>query len=156
MVSASAQDTTVFDHMVTEWMFEEGPYPESTWVNFRIEFSFRSIVYAQAASLVFDEISKKTVEAFKERVRRKLHDGRQVGTARAVWGPSAPPLHTFSCAIPTPSTDLLTFPSTHPAMGAPILPYARSWCTRIRVQLRGSLWLRILEIEEERLAPRQP
>ena len=153
MVSASAQDTTVFEHMVTEWMFEEGPYPESTWVNFRIEFSFRSIVYAQAASLVFDEISKKTVEAFKERVRRKLHDGRQVSTARACR------LHLCTSLL-APFTYRLPiyspFPSTHPVMGAPILPFARSWCMRIRVPLRGSLWLRILEIREERSVPRQP
>ena len=78
LVRATAKDTTVFENMVTEWSFQDGPYPESTWVNFHIEFSFRSVVYAQAASLVFDEISKKTVEAFQERVRHKLHDGKQV------------------------------------------------------------------------------
>lgn len=67
MVIARARDTQLFHYLTNEWTFAPGPNPQSTWIAFSVDFQFRSILYAQASHLFFDEVVNKMVVAFERR-----------------------------------------------------------------------------------------
>lgn len=67
---AIAKNTQLFHYLKNEWTFAPGPNPEtSTWLGFKVDFAFRSMLYAQATSLFFDEVVSKMVAAFENRCR---------------------------------------------------------------------------------------
>ena len=49
------------------WAFEDGPQPGTTWVDFKVEFAFRSRMYAQAAGLFKTEVVLRMISAFQQR-----------------------------------------------------------------------------------------
>lgn len=63
-----AKQTQLFHYLTNEWSFQPGPHPEhDTWLSFKVDFQFRSLLYAQASHLFFDEVVSKMVAAFERR-----------------------------------------------------------------------------------------
>jgi len=69
VLQSVAENTQLFHFLRNEWTFAPGPTPESCWLGFKVEFSFRSMMYAQATTLFFDEVVGKMVGAFEDRCR---------------------------------------------------------------------------------------
>lgn len=66
-VISRVSDSTLFDHLDTTWEFQPGPTPSTCWLNFHTDFAFRSPLYAQVASVFFDEVSTFFPQALKVR-----------------------------------------------------------------------------------------
>lgn len=56
-VLSKVSDSTLFDHLDTTWEFKPGPTPSTTWLNFDVDFAFKSPLYRHIASIFFDEAS---------------------------------------------------------------------------------------------------
>lgn len=54
---SKVSDSTLFDHLDTTWEFKSGPTPSTTWLNFSIDFAFKSPLYRHIAGVFFDEVS---------------------------------------------------------------------------------------------------
>lgn len=67
VVHSVAADAAVFKHLSNHWEVAQGPTPGTTWLTFSVDFAFKSILYRQAASLFFDQVQKKMIEAFHKR-----------------------------------------------------------------------------------------
>lgn len=67
LVHSEAADSAVFDHLVTRWELKPGPNKTTSWVTFTIDFSFKNVIYAQTASLFFDQVVSKMISAFDKR-----------------------------------------------------------------------------------------
>ncbi|KAA0150657.1 hypothetical protein FNF29_03134 [Cafeteria roenbergensis] len=66
-VRAVAANTQLFRSLVNEWRFRPGPEPGTTWLEFRVDFAFKSALYAQASALFQDEVARRMVSAFEHR-----------------------------------------------------------------------------------------
>jgi coenzyme Q-binding protein COQ10 len=75
-VTAVASGTLLFSHLVNVWRFEPGPDPHTTWLDFGVEFQFRSHLYATASSLFFDEVVLQMVNAFEKRCKDTQGKGK--------------------------------------------------------------------------------
>ena len=53
-VQARAQETQLFQYLTNDWVLQPGPEPGTCWTNFRVEFCFRSVVYAQVSKWLFE------------------------------------------------------------------------------------------------------
>lgn len=69
-VRAVASDMSIFRHLVNEWEFEDGPHPDSCWVNFFVEFQFRNSLYSSVSGMFMDEVVHRMVRAFESRAQR--------------------------------------------------------------------------------------
>ena len=111
-VVARAMDTRLFARLENEWTFAPGPSSggggASTWLGFAVDFEFRSMLYARASNLFFDEVVHKMVAAFEERARVTLGEVEEaqllmepppllratpLQTERLAEAPSRPHLH---------------------------------------------------------------
>ena len=54
-------DSTLFDHLDSTWRFQEGPVPNSCWLDFNVDFAFKSPLYRHIALVFFDEVSSASV-----------------------------------------------------------------------------------------------
>jgi len=70
LVHSIVTDSSLFSHLESEWQFKQGPSPDSCWLEFKVEFRFRSLIYGEVASIVFEEVMAKMVGAFEERCYR--------------------------------------------------------------------------------------
>lgn len=71
-VVASSSHTQLFEHLRSEWHFQPANgdlSSTSTWVNFSVEFRFKSAVYNEVSELFMQEVVKKMVRAFEQRCR---------------------------------------------------------------------------------------
>lgn len=66
-VKATASESHLFDYLVNEWRFRPGPQPGTTWLQFLVDFRFRSPLYRTAVDLFFNEVVKQMVRAFEQR-----------------------------------------------------------------------------------------
>lgn len=55
-VISKVNDSTLFDHLDSTWEFQAGPTPRSCWVTFSTDFTFKSPLYGQLASVFFQEV----------------------------------------------------------------------------------------------------
>lgn len=94
LTQALSTNTQLFERLETSWSFEPAhevtpvvePLPRravssfkshaatasgasSCWVSFRVEFAFRSAIYAQASQLFLDEVAGAMMSAFENRCR---------------------------------------------------------------------------------------
>jgi len=60
-------DSSLFSYLDSRWKLSAGPSPQSVWVDFEVDFEFKSVLYRQIASLFFDEVVKKMMSAFEGR-----------------------------------------------------------------------------------------
>lgn len=66
-VKTHTGDSTLFDHLDSCWKLSPGPSPHSVWVDFEVDFEFKSALYRQVASMFFEEVVKKMMAAFEQR-----------------------------------------------------------------------------------------
>jgi coenzyme Q-binding protein COQ10 len=66
-ITATASNTPLFSHLVTEWRFEEGSCPDECRLHFRLDLLLRSALRDQALHRVLDRVAKEQVAAFKQR-----------------------------------------------------------------------------------------
>ena len=69
-ISAIARDTTLFDHLLTEWKFSPAADPKCSWVTFHVEFKFKSDLYNHVSELFLKEVVSVMVKAFEKRCRQ--------------------------------------------------------------------------------------
>lgn len=83
-VRAVASDTSMFRHLVNEWEFEDGPHPNSCWVNFFVEFQFRNSLYSSVSGMFMDEVVHRMVRAFESRAQRLAREEAAPAAAAAL------------------------------------------------------------------------
>lgn len=66
-VRSEVGESTLFSHLNSEWKFAAGPTPHSVWLEFEIDFAFKSPLYRQVASLFFEEVVQRMMSAFEGR-----------------------------------------------------------------------------------------
>ncbi len=54
-VVSHVYDSTLFDHLDSTWRFQAGPVPGSCWLDFDVDFAFKSPLYRHIALVFFDE-----------------------------------------------------------------------------------------------------
>ncbi len=57
----------LFDHLDCSWSLTQGPTQDSTWLTFKVDFSFRSQLYGHVADLFFNEVVQRMMGAFEKR-----------------------------------------------------------------------------------------
>ncbi len=78
-ITVEAIDSTVFKELKSQWNFQSGPSPGSCWLEFKVEFCFRSPLYNQLASMFLDEVVKKMMTSFEQRCQQ-LYGQRPAAT----------------------------------------------------------------------------
>ncbi len=66
-VKTHTGDSTLFSHLDSSWKLSPGPSAQSVWVDFTVDFEFKSALYRNVASLFFEEVVKKMMNAFESR-----------------------------------------------------------------------------------------
>ena len=59
-VVSHVYDSTLFDHLDSTWRFAPGPLPGSCWLDFGVDFAFKSPLYRHIALVFFDEVRMHT------------------------------------------------------------------------------------------------
>lgn len=82
LVHSEAADSQLFHHLVTRWEIRPGPSKSTSWVTFSVDFSFKHMLYAQTASLFFDQVVSKMIGAFDTRCRQIYRTARAAGPTK--------------------------------------------------------------------------
>ena len=64
---AVANETTLFHFLRNEWSFSPSASKEECWIDFNVQFAFKSLLYTHTASLFFDDVVLRMVSAFEKR-----------------------------------------------------------------------------------------
>ena len=67
-ISATSQDTKLLESLHTHWEFKPAKNPQHCWINFKVEFQFKSKLYNEFAGIFMDEVASKMVGAFEGRM----------------------------------------------------------------------------------------
>ena len=73
-ITVEAINSMLFKELKSHWTFQSGPTPGSCWLEFKVEFCFRSPLYNQVASMFLDEVVKKMMSSFEQRCRQLYGD----------------------------------------------------------------------------------
>ena len=84
-------DSTLFDHLDSTWRFQEGPVPNSCWLDFNVDFAFKSPLYRHIALVFFDEVGSASVV-----IRISWHGGEVVLVQTSAVEPDLGPACCFS------------------------------------------------------------
>ena len=67
-VSATSNETNLLEYLHTQWEFTPSKSnPKQCWVNFKVEFQFKSQLYNEFAGIFMNEVVSKMVGAFEQR-----------------------------------------------------------------------------------------
>jgi len=66
-VKVHVEDNRLFNFLVNEWIFKQGPREGTTWLEFFIAFQFKNQMYQGLSSIFFEQVASKMVEAFEQR-----------------------------------------------------------------------------------------
>jgi ribosome-associated toxin RatA of RatAB toxin-antitoxin module len=80
-IVVEAIDSIIFKELKSHWTFQSGPTPGSCWLEFKVEFCFRSPIYNQVASMFLDEVIKKMMASFEKRCEQLYGERSAVGGA---------------------------------------------------------------------------
>lgn len=67
LVRSTVSNSTLFHHLESNWAMEPGVTPASCWLNFSVDFAFKSQLYGHLADVFFSEVVKQMVNAFEGR-----------------------------------------------------------------------------------------
>jgi len=88
-ISVAAADSSTFEKLVNTWKFHPGPEAHTSWLEFNIEFKFRSQIHQQAAGFFLQEVAQAMVSAFDKRALQiygsSLHVTPAVRSGRQQW-----------------------------------------------------------------------
>lgn len=70
-VRADVPNSSLFDYLINDWVFEDGPEEGTTLLTFYVEFRFRNPLYQRITDLFFNEVVKNMVNAFERRAHSK-------------------------------------------------------------------------------------
>lgn len=70
-VRSTVSNSTLFDHLDSTWTMEPGPTPKSCWLNFAVDFAFRSQLHGYLADMFFSEVVKQMTGAFEGRCAKQ-------------------------------------------------------------------------------------
>lgn len=70
-ITVDVPNSSLFDYLVNDWKFEEGPDKKSTKLSFYVEFRFRSAFYQRITDQFFNAVVKNMVSAFESRAHAK-------------------------------------------------------------------------------------
>ena len=104
-----AKQTQLFHYLTNEWSFQPGPHPyQDTWLSFKVDFQFRSLLYAQASHLFFDEVVSKMVAAFERRCEITWDNKKypQYPTTSTSSLPPSPPIFISSTVLSVPKVSI--------------------------------------------------
>jgi ribosome-associated toxin RatA of RatAB toxin-antitoxin module len=76
-VKVDVPNSALFDYLINDWTFDEGPTPHSTDLSFSVEFRFRNPLYQRVSDLFFNEGVKNMVSAFETRAHQKFSRHRR-------------------------------------------------------------------------------
>lgn len=68
-VVTRTDDSNLFSHLHSCWKLHPGPTPASVWVDFEVDFAFKSALYSHVATIFLEEVVKKMMGAFEKRCR---------------------------------------------------------------------------------------
>ncbi|XP_022894770.1 coenzyme Q-binding protein COQ10 homolog, mitochondrial-like isoform X1 [Olea europaea var. sylvestris] len=82
-VKTTSSQSSLFDHLINIWEFNEGPVPGTCNLYFLVDFKFQSPFYRQMANMFFKEVASRLVGSFNDR-------------CKLIYGPGVPILeNTF-------------------------------------------------------------
>lgn len=70
-VVALSTQTNLLEFLRTEWKFVPAANSRGCWVNFQIEYKFRSAMYNQVSDMFFKDIVNNMVQAFENQCKKK-------------------------------------------------------------------------------------
>jgi coenzyme Q-binding protein COQ10 len=68
-VVATSHNTTLFELLNSTWTLAPGSTPNTCWVDFQIDYKFKSSLYETLARKYFDSVAKGTIAAFEKRCK---------------------------------------------------------------------------------------
>lgn len=69
-VTTRTDDSRLFSHLTSRWRLSPGVSPTSCWVDFDVDFGFRSEIYGRLADVFLEDVVKKMMAAFEARARQ--------------------------------------------------------------------------------------
>lgn len=75
-VTVDVPNSSLFDYLINDWTFKEGPTEMSTDLSFFVEFRFRNLVYQRVTDQFFNAVVKNMVSAFEDRARMISRDAQ--------------------------------------------------------------------------------
>ncbi|KAL2504231.1 Polyketide cyclase/dehydrase and lipid transport protein [Abeliophyllum distichum] len=66
-VKTTSFQSSLFDHLINIWEFNEGPVPGTCNLYFMVDFKFQSPFYRQMANMFFKEVTSRLVGSFNDR-----------------------------------------------------------------------------------------
>lgn len=82
-IYTSTDESTLFSYLNGIWKLEEGPTPSTCLTHFRVEFAFKSPLYQQVAMVFFEEVVKKMLGAFEQRLQIVYGPSSMIRTSKA-------------------------------------------------------------------------
>ena len=74
-VVAVATNTNILEHLRTEWKFSDSSSgSDKCWVNFQVDFKFKSAFYNQLSEIFFHEVVTNMIRAFESRCKRLVRE----------------------------------------------------------------------------------
>lgn len=70
-VTTRTDDSRLFSHLTSRWRLSPGVSPTSCWVDFDVDFGFRSEIYGRLADVFLEDVVKKMMAAFEARAKGK-------------------------------------------------------------------------------------
>ena len=64
-VTTRTDDSRLFSHLTSRWRLSPGVSPTSCWVDFDVDFGFRSEIYGRLADVFLEDVVKKMMAAFE-------------------------------------------------------------------------------------------
>lgn len=117
-VIAEASDTQLFRKLRNEWSFAPGTAPASCWLSFKVDFEFRSVLYAHVSGLFMDEVVTRMVAAFERRCDALWQQMSETERRQLLLDTSEP-------AVP-PRGDSATTATVAPRLQPPVAVASRS------------------------------
>ncbi|CAA2991479.1 coenzyme Q-binding protein COQ10 homolog, mitochondrial-like isoform X2 [Olea europaea var. sylvestris] len=66
-IKTTSTQSSLFDHLINIWEFNEGPVPGTCNLHFLVDFKFQSPFYRQMANMFFKEVASRLVGSFHDR-----------------------------------------------------------------------------------------